>query len=101
MSFDAIATNAAGTLAGVFGRIFTFERPNEHLSQITAIIRRDVETVDESGQVLMLERTVRFAKKDLPFTPKRNDIIESGAERYVIGRRLSDDGFSIEYEIST
>lgn len=101
MSFDELAQDAAGTLTGVFGNVFTFERPNEFRSQITAVLRRDVETVDESGQVLLIERTIRIASKDLPFRLKRGDTVCDSETTYTIGRCLTDNGYFVEYEVTT
>lgn len=101
MSFDSFAKDVAGTLSGVFGNTYTFERPNEYRSEIAAVVRHDVETVDESGQIMLIEHTVRFATKDLEFTPLRGDLVCDGSVTYTLGRRLTDNGWFIEFEATT
>ena len=101
MSFNAIAQDVASTLTGVFGDLFTFERENVHRSQITAIIRRDVETVDESGQVVMVDHVARIARQDVPFLPKRGDTLCDGTTTYTLGQRIQDDNYHLEYEVTT
>ena len=101
MSFNALAKDIAGTLSGVFGDFYTFERQNEHRSQIPAVIRRDVETVDDDGQVAVIDYVVRLAVQDVPFTPRRGDILCNSSVTYTIGRRLTDNGFSMEFEATT
>lgn len=98
MSFDAMARSIAGTLSGVFGDSVTLERPNEHVSQITAIERRDVEIVDESGQVSMVQWLYRFAHVDLPFPLRRGDRITKGGVTFELGQRLSDNKYFVEFE---
>lgn len=98
MSFDAFGQDIASTLSGVFGGAFTFVRPHEHSSEITAVLRRDVETVDENGQIAIVQFAVRFAVQDVPFRPKRGDTVTKDGETYEIGRRLSDNQFFLEYE---
>ena len=98
MSFDSFGKDIASTLAGVFGDAVTFMRPHEHSSEITAVIRRDVETVDENGQVALVQFAVRFAVQDVPFTPKRGDTVTEDGVTYELGRRLSDNQFSLEFE---
>jgi len=100
MSFDDLAQGVAGTLSGVFGDTFTFERLNTHRSDVRAVIRRDVETVDESGQVLMLDFVVRIAHTDAPIVPQRGDTLSQGFVTYTLGRRLLDNGYAYEFEAS-
>lgn len=98
MSFDAMAKDIAGTLSGVFGDVVTFERPNLHSSQITAVLRRDVETVDEGGQVMIVQWLVRFAHVHLPFMPQRGDRVTRDGVTYELGRRLTDNQSAVEFE---
>lgn len=95
-----MSKDIASTLSGVFGDAVLFERPNEHSSEITAVIRRDVEIVDEGGQVMIVQWLVRFAHQDLPFKPKRGDRVTRDDLVLELGRCLTDNQSSIEYEAS-
>lgn len=104
MRFDDLGHTVAGTLSDVFGSRHTFERPNTHKSEISAVIRRNVETLDDSGNMVMIARTARLARRDIPFRPRRGDrLLAAGTDKttiYTLGRVLFDDGYVIECEIT-
>lgn len=103
MRFDDLGHTVAGTLSEVFGSRHTFERPNTHKSEISAVIRRNVETLDDSGNMVMIARTARLARGDIPFRPRRGDRLLTGTDKtmiYTLGRVLFDDGYVIEVEIT-
>ena len=103
MRFDDLGHTVAGTLSDVFGSRHTFERPNTHKSEISAVIRRNVETLDDSGNMVIIGRTARLARRDIPFQPRRGDRLLAGTDEtmiYTLGRVLFDDGYAIEFEIT-
>lgn len=100
MSYDDLARGVAGALSGVFGSTFTFERANVLRDEVRAVIRRDVETVDEGGQVAMLDYVIRIAHSDAPIVPQRGDTLAQGMTIYTLGRRLLDNGYAYEFEAS-
>lgn len=101
MGYDAIAAGVASTLSDVFGVSAVFARPNQHESTLQVVIRKDAEVQDEAGQLVVIENVVSFAVPDLPFTPKRDDTVTVGTTCYTLGRRLSDNGYRMEFEATT
>jgi hypothetical protein len=96
--FDDLARQAAGTLQGVFGRLCVYERPGEFRADVPVTLRRDVEVVDESGQVSRINYVARINHADVDFEPKRGDQFVHNCELYTVARRLSDNGYVYEYE---
>jgi hypothetical protein len=98
--FDDLAKDVASTLTGVFGDNLLYTS-SAFTGYVNCVIRRDVETFDDNGQVVGRVHTLRIAQKDITFVPQRGDTVEEGGTTYTIGRRISDDGYSLEYEVST
>ena len=96
--FDDLAREVAGTLSGVFGRTCVFERTDQFRADVPLVLRRDVEVVDESGQISRINYVARIARCDVNFDPKRGDVFVYDCVAYTLGRRLSDNGYFLEYE---
>ena len=98
--FDDLARGMAGQLVGVFGQTCTYDRLNTFQASVPVILRRDVEVVDEAGQVSRINYIARIAHEDVSFEPKRGDVFVYEGVAYTIGRRLLDNGFFYEYEVT-
>lgn len=96
--FDDLARGIAGTLGGVFGATCTYDRPDTFRADVPVILRRDVEVVDEQGQVSRINYVARIAHADVNFKPERGDVFVYGGCAYTLGRRISDNGYAYEYE---
>jgi len=105
MSFDSLAKDVSSTLSGVFGGDkLWFERSGVYALWVQAVIRKDVELIDDHGQVVTKATTVRIARNDIEITPERLDkLTEQSGDRtvYTLGKRLSDDGYSYLFEATT
>jgi hypothetical protein len=95
--FDDIAASVASTLSGVFGAVRSYSRGVE----FTVVVRRDIEAIDDAGQVVGRTNTVRIAHSDIDFTPKRGDTIIYGSDTFTLGRRLADDRYAYLFEATT
>ena len=51
-----------------------------------------MELLDDEEQVVARATTVRIAHSDISVVPKRDDLVIDDCDRYVLGKRLSDDG---------
>lgn len=96
--FDDLAQSVASTLSGVFGNDVVFTHGQEPPRYIRAVVRKDVELMDDQGQVVSRTNTVRIAHKDTDVVPVRGDRIESNYLLYTLGRRLADDGYAYVFE---
>ena len=105
MSFDSLAKDVSSTLSGVFGGdALWFERSGVYAFWVQAVIRRGVELLDDTGQVVSKATTVQVAHNDIEIVPNRGDkLTEQSGDRtvYTLGKRLSDDGYSYLFEATT
>lgn len=104
--FDDLAGDMASQLTGIFGGSCTYTRPGAYSFPVTAVIRKDVEMLDDYQQVVSRTNTVRIARGDIDIVPERGDIITrtvSGGvcETFKLGKRLADDGYSYLFEATT
>jgi hypothetical protein len=99
--FDDIAASVASTLSGVFGAVRSYSRGVEFTVDVPVVVRRDIEAIDDAGQVVGRTNTVRIAHSDIDFTPKRGDTIIYGSDTFTLGRRLADDRYAYLFEATT
>lgn len=99
--FDDLAKDVASTLSGVFGGTLPYTRPGVFMADVPCVLRRDVEMYDDHDQVVARVHTLRIARKDITFVPKREDFVSKGDTDYTLGKRLSDDGYSYVFEVTT
>lgn len=97
--FDDIAKDVASTLTSVFGGSLLYTS-SAFTGYVNCVIRRDVETYDDNGQVVARVHTLRIAQKDITFVPQRGDTVQDAANTYTIHRRISDDAYSYEFEVT-
>jgi hypothetical protein len=101
--FDDLAGAMSAQLVGVFGNTYTFTRPGHDTFSLPAVIRRDVEMVDDFEQVVSRADTVRIAVVDiLPFgvEPERGDELADSDTKYIVGKRISYDGYAYVHEVT-
>lgn len=96
--FDDLAKSVASTLSGVFGGTFWYTRTGQYALDVRAVIRRDVEVLDEFGQVVGRINTVRIAHNDIDFEPLRGDTVANDCDTWTLGKRLEDDGYAYVFE---
>lgn len=96
--FDDLAKSVASTLSGVFGGTFWYTREGQYALDVEAVVRRDVEVMDEFGQVVSRINTVRIAHNDIAFVPARGDTLRSGCDTWTLGKRQADDGYAYVFE---
>ncbi|MFT5766741.1 MAG: 3-polyprenyl-4-hydroxybenzoate decarboxylase [Halioglobus sp.] len=103
MNYDSLAKDAASTLSGMFaGGQLWYERDGAYAFWITAVIRKDVELLDDNEQVVSRVTTVRIAHNDISIVPNRGDTLDDqGGTIYTLGKKLSDDGFFYLFEATT
>jgi hypothetical protein len=65
---------------------------------VQAIIRRDVELVDDYQQVAARTNTIRLAHKDIVIVPQRGDTLTQGSTVFTFGKLISNDGYSYVFE---
>lgn len=104
--FDDLAGTMASQLSDIFGSECTFTRPGAYSFSVRAVIRKDVELLDEYQQVVGRTNTVRIAHGDIDLVPERGDLIErtlpSGVcETFKLGKRIADDSYSYTFEATT
>ena len=99
--FDDLARSMASTLSGVFGGTVWYTRPGKQALDVVAVLRKDVEFLDDQGQVVSRVHTLRIAHNDIDFIPLRDDYAEVNCERYTLGKRLADDGYAYLFEVTT
>jgi hypothetical protein len=96
-----MAKSIASTLSSVFGGELPFTHQGGAVGDVPVVIRRDIEVIDESGQVIGRTNTVRIAHADIAFVPARGDYVDDGAVRYTLGKRLADNKYSYLFEATT
>jgi hypothetical protein len=96
--FDDMARSVAGTLSGVFGDTARISRGQQAPWNIRAIVRKDIELLDDQGQVVTRTNTIRIAHIDTEIIPLRGDRVDFGCATYTLGRRLADDGYAYVFE---
>lgn len=102
MNFDSLAKDVSSTLSGVFGNDkLWYERAGVYAFFVQAVIRKDVELLDDNGQVVSRVTTVRIATKDIEIEPKRGDTLTADIIVYTLGKRITDDGFVYLFEATT
>ena len=99
--FDDLARSVASTLSGVFGDRYWYTQPGCFELKIPLVLRKDVELLDDQEQVVSRVNTVRIAKNDIPRPPKRGDFFFIDGKKYLVGKRLSDDGYAYVHEVTT
>jgi len=98
--FDDLAHNISSTLSGVFGDVMSYTQEGEGTFDVSAVLRLDVETLDEQDQVSTRIHTLRIAHSDISVTPKRGDTVVYNGVTYKVGVRVADDGYSYTYEVT-
>lgn len=96
-----MAKSIASTLSSVFGGEVSYFHTGQPIQQINAVIRKDVELLDDHGQVVGRVTTLRIAHDDILNVPVRGDTVLAGAITYTLGKRLADDGFAYVFEATT
>jgi hypothetical protein len=71
------------------------------VTEVMAVIDRDIEVLDESGQIVGRTHTVGIVRDSIAFVPVRNDLVVADSITYTLGKRLEDDGFSYLFEATT
>lgn len=99
--FDDLAKSMASTLSGVFGDTVWYTSPGRYALEVVAVLRKDVEFLDDQGQVASRVHTLRIAHNDIDFVPERDDYVEVDCKRYTLGKRLADDGYAYLFEVTT
>lgn len=101
--FDDLAGAMSAQLVGVFGNTYTYARAGLDSFSLPAVIRRDVEMLDDFQQVVSRADTVRIAVVDLMVAgiePERGDELSDATTRYVVGTRISFDGYAYVHEVT-
>ena len=96
-----MAKSIASTLSSVFGGEVMFFRTGDPIRYPNVVIRKDVEVLDEQGQVVARIQTVRIANDDIDIVPARGDTIQDGGVTYTLGNRLTDNGYFYLFEVTT
>lgn len=99
--FDDLARSVASTLSGVFGGTYLYTRTGVYALDVPLVLRKDVELLDESEQVVGRTNLVRIAHSDIAFVPERDDYFELDSKRYTLGKRFADDGYTYVFEATT
>ena len=99
--FDELARSVASTLSGVFGGIYPYSPVGQSTVDVPLVLRKDVELLDDAGQVVGRADLVRIAFDDIAFTPKRDDYFVADGVTYIIGKRVADDGYAYVYEVTS
>lgn len=97
--WDDLARGVASTVNAVFGNVYPYTKVGYFTTDIQAVLRKDIETLDEHDQVVGRTNTLRIAHEDIDFVPERGDFILDGCERYELGKRLADDGNAYLFEV--
>lgn len=103
MSFNdlvSIANRTAHTVLGEPAQV-THILTSVVVTDVMVIIDRDIEVIDESGQVMGRTNLICVNHADLPFTPSRGDTVVAGSVTYTLGKRQADDGASYLFEATT
>lgn len=97
--WDDLAKNVASTTNAVFGNVYQYTKPGYFTKDIQAVLRKDIETLDEHDQVVGRTNTLRIAHSDIDFTPERGDFIVDECDTYKLGKRHADDGNAYLFEV--
>jgi hypothetical protein len=98
--FDDLAKSISSTLSGVFGGEVSYTRTGDPVRNINAVLRKDVEMLDDTGQMVARVHTLRVAYDDIDIVPQRGDTAAVGGVTYTVGRRLADDGYAYVLEVT-
>lgn len=98
--FDDLARDVSSALSGVFGDVMSYTHDGGNPFDVPAVLRLDVETLDEQDQVVTRMHTLRIARADISVVPKRGDKVSYNGATYTVGVRVADDGYSYVYEVT-
>lgn len=90
---------AAADLVANLGSGGTYTQAGVRYS-LDVFIERSVDTIDEFGNVVVLDRAAFIASSKLPVEPLSGDTIEVDGTTYRVERRVEDDGHMITLALS-
>lgn len=94
---DLMTTTAVPLLTGFFGDSGTYYSDDTgDTTTITAILERDVQNpLDATGAEYQTRITIAASELS-GVTPRRNDVITVGSERFIVLSRAANDGYLVQ-----